>query len=269
MRAAAWHDELTNPGGYWVRSELGPESIEVPEFTISERTDPTDEFSFDAIATEEVERQPLVALAPELEKPQPTTDELPPIDSGGLPRPSRAAEEASTGLFESMDWDEADPYTTGSFPSIPFDDEPEPEPEPEDRRPPSLAVVQSAPPAPEDADWSDHRATPLPVPPRPHRQANIWPPPRPAERARRPVDLGPEALAHVAAWESWDDWSGPEEDEGDTLFLDDPEPSGHGLGWWLALAFNASAFAMGFAATFLSGAVTLMTSALVLFALTL
>lgn len=204
------------------------------------------------LETEEMPRHVLMALAPALpEVAQPDARALPAIDSGPISRPMQVFEDASTCVFESMDWDEADPYV-----SVP-DFEPE--------RRPSLAVVQSAPIVPEDAEWALHRATPLPVPPRPRRPYAPWPPPRRAERAERPQ----VAVTHVPAWDSWDDWQreGRHEDAEDSISLQiEIEPRRRSVSP-AAMLFNTGAFVLGFAATFLSGALT--GSALTLVALVL
>lgn len=226
--------------------------------------DPVDE------STDELPRGVLLTLASRRGKPAPEADALPPISQAPAPAqalpplaedastratvedPSRrAADEASTGLFESWEWDEADPIATGSFPSLESPVEPTPVgptdgwiapaprdviPIPEPPRPerPSLSVVRSVPPSEEDEALEGIRATPLPLPPRPGPIA-AWPPP-----AARPLPEYPS------------DWL--DADQPDTYAVVPRRASRANP--LVVAAIDAGAWALGFAATFFAGLAT-------------
>ena len=279
------------------------ERLELPDVSQPVRTDPTDRGappvpvsvgrrdpteendSFEELITEEVSRGKLLRLVPapvparvasaEAVRPAAvpqrldTSDRLPalPETPEPAPPPSRLDDEMSTGLFEPLQWDEADPYTTGDFPHLPAMAEivrpvertavpeprvvpepppvprplspigwsapPEPEPEPEHRRP-HLSLVRNAE-IDLDEDYAGCRARPLPAPPRPAVAG--WDLPLPPLRAN----------AIVPPWF--------DEARMSTLVVIDPtlvRPRRSALS--IALA-EGTAWVLGFLLTFLGGAV--------------
>lgn len=259
---------------------------EGPRREPTEEAEPSDE----DLITEEVSRGRLLRLLPRTQPTPPvevqvdTADRLPALAETPEPAPPpRIDDEMSTGLFEPLQWDEADPYTTGDFPHLPplaetplfvertvspeparpavanvpvvhaapeparvlWSAPPEPQPEPEPRRP-HLSVVRSAE-VELDEDYAGQRALPLPQPPRPPAMAG-WDHPLPPPRA-------------VASLPPWFD-----EERMATLVVIDPTLGRRPRRSPLAVALaEASAWVLGFLLTFLGG--SLASSSLIVLAL--
>jgi hypothetical protein len=202
------------------------------------------------LATDEVSRGALLRIVkapPVFAVPGIAPDSLPPLSGrdreralaearvpSGISRQfARIDDEMSTGLFEPMGWDEADPC------SAVHDSEPAPEP-PVERARPHLSVVQSAQ---VEEDFSGIVALPLPTPPRP-----------------RTAEVQLPSMRRAAAVPDWYD-----PDHNVTGVVLDPLRAGRagtGARWtfWSCVAADLAAWAAGFVVTFAVGGFATVTA---------